>query len=83
MKIRGFIYKSPDNEWVLAEEPDLKSCCLGKEGQIYLHGDYTVQGTLQNGHLYDAQLIEKGSFPLSSLFLLLLFVPIIKKFIKS
>ena len=91
MKHRGFVYQTESGEWVLATEPDLKSCCLGKKGQIYLDGDfsrcqshqaYTLKGTLNGNHLEGAQLIEKGSFPLSPLLFLLFFIPIIKKLIK-
>lgn len=45
-KIRGFLYQTPSGEWILSQEPRLKTCCAGSQSkvkeQIYLVGD--VQG---------------------------------------
>lgn len=40
--IRGFLYQSTDGEWILADQPNLKTCCVGKKvGQIFLDGDFS------------------------------------------
>ncbi|MCP5469645.1 MAG: hypothetical protein H7A36_03975 [Chlamydiales bacterium] len=88
MKKKGFIYKH-EGEWVLAEEPNLKTCCLRKESLLILEGDfskttpfqaYTVKGTLSEGRLVDAHVTEGGSFPLVSLLVLVLIaIPYFKK----
>ena len=40
--IKGFLYKSLEDKWILASEPNLKSCCVGSkekhDKQIYLEG---------------------------------------------
>lgn len=47
IKIRGFLYKSEDGEFVLASQPNLKSCCVGTKSkvaqQIIVKGDSTLK----------------------------------------
>jgi hypothetical protein len=41
--LRGFLYKTTNGSWVLSQEPNLKSCCVGAQSkvmkQIYLFGE--------------------------------------------
>lgn len=59
VQVRGFLYRTSDERWILAEESQLKSCCVGaphlKDRQVTLLGDHfdapigfavTVEGTL-------------------------------------
>lgn len=63
--LRGYLYLSPENEWILADTPNLKSCCLCVNAHVTLLGDFslaplntplTVKGTL---------LAKTNSAPLS------------------
>ncbi len=106
IEIRGFLYQTPKGEWILAAEPNLKSCCLGshekKARQIILIGQFdrtainrviTVQGRLVANEalhgvpilpfsLEEAHVLKdlplSPSFIWGSLFLLILFLSIIK-----
>lgn len=70
IQIRGFLYKISD-KYVLAKEPELKSCCIGTASktheQIFILGEFpetsyalTLQGHLQVRPVYDLEgrLIE-------------------------
>lgn len=70
IKIRGFLHKTSDHRWVLAAEPNLKSCCVGSHAnrsrQLLISGcvevsqdcrfPVTVQGILK--------MDPEGDFPL-------------------
>ncbi len=34
VQIKGFIYQSPENTFILASQPNLKSCCIGNSHQV-------------------------------------------------
>jgi hypothetical protein len=56
----GFLFKTKEGKWVLSQEPNLKTCCIGSKHkastQIFLEGDFSgikdntlikVKGVLQ------------------------------------
>ncbi|MCB1112878.1 MAG: hypothetical protein H7A37_06180 [Chlamydiales bacterium] len=57
VKIRGFIYETPEGEHYLADKPNLRSCCMGKEGiMIPISGDLRASEdsvVMIEGHLID------------------------------
>lgn len=60
VKIRGFLYQMPEGQWLLAAQPNLRSCCVGSElkrdSQIFLEGNVALAETkstiLVKGTLY-------------------------------
>lgn len=34
VKIRGFLYETPEGKWILAAQPNLKTCCLGSQQKL-------------------------------------------------
>lgn len=51
VRIRGFLYSTEEGKWLLAKEPNLKSCCVGSKHriaeQIYVTGQFP-QDSLQS-----------------------------------
>ncbi len=35
VSIQGYVFKSPGGEWILASRPDIKSCCIGSEREVF------------------------------------------------
>lgn len=59
--IRGFLYESQDGSYVLAPQPNLRSCCVGSDAkakeQIVVNGSFegrdkpvTIYGFLEQDH---------------------------------
>lgn len=48
ISIRGFLYQTAEKQWILAADPDLKSCCVGSHDkarrQIYLEDELFLPG---------------------------------------
>ena len=71
--IRGFLYPRDNKDWVLAKEPNLKSCCVGSpnkaKSQIVLMGDFPDQASLKtvivSGILHKREVEGKEIYTLS------------------
>lgn len=54
--IRGFLYSAGDDRWILASEPDLKSCCVGASGKRGLQ--LSISGSLPKKPPSTALLVQ-------------------------
>ncbi len=66
-ELRGYLYRDSEGNVVLADVPNLKSCCLGNVSKVYVSGSFpeklpaqmsTVKGTLEGERLVDAELVS-------------------------
>jgi hypothetical protein len=59
LQLKGFIYPSPDGEWILSQEPNLRSCCVGAahkaSSQVVLQGNFSEYSS-------DIPLFVRGIF---------------------
>lgn len=77
--LRGFLYQK-EGKTLLALEPNIPSCCLGKKPVLTLQGDFQslpshatlVQGIVINGEMQSAKMIEEPSYLKESAILFLL-----------
>ena len=56
VSLKGFLYRTKNNRWLLSSEPHLKSCCVGSKNkyfdQIYLSNFPPPQVTPLQGKVY-------------------------------
>src|ERR1700721_3140065 len=48
IQISGFLYQKESGKWILASQPNLKSCCIGSRDRIFqqiaLADDFQIKG---------------------------------------
>lgn len=59
VEIKGFIYQSSDHQWILAAEPNLKTCCIGTSNKIARQ--ILLSGNIENPPINQAVTV-KGQF---------------------
>jgi formylglycine-generating enzyme required for sulfatase activity len=59
IRIRGFLYQSTKGEWILAEEPNLKTCCIGSPNKAHaqIHLNKGFEGVVSS-----LPVLIKGTF---------------------
>lgn len=83
VEVKGFAYKKPDGDWILSDEPQLKSCCVGSfskaDSQVHFQTSsdlpkeqvIIVQGNLRlEGNRYyleNSNVIIPDNFPSNTL----------------
>jgi hypothetical protein len=43
--MRGFLYQLQDGQWVLAQQPNLRTCCVQKNSYVLLNGNGLLKVT--------------------------------------
>lgn len=67
VRMRGFLYRASDDRLILASQPDLKSCCVGKQKEHVI-----VEGHLEpqrNAVLVEGIFVIEGNFILKEVHL--------------
>jgi hypothetical protein len=68
--IRGFLYLKEDGNWILAAEPNLKTCCLGStqkaKSQIILDSNFEGFSSNKVVLIQGNLTVEKGLFHLQN-----------------
>lgn len=45
IEVRGFLYADSKGQWILADKPNIRSCCLDKEAvRVVVRGDIPAEG---------------------------------------
>lgn len=93
VELKGFLFQASDGRWILADTPNLKTCCIGKSDQLTLLGDFsdqtinaplTVKGTLVEKNILSEVTVihEKNGFPFITILIVLFGLFFIKKIYK-
>ena len=60
--LRGFLYRDSSGQLILAHEPNLKSCCIGKkEKQVLVFTSQNVQQVPKNAITLQGEFVVNGS----------------------
>ncbi len=59
ISIRGFVFESPGGDWVLADKPGLKSCCIGSEKEVFSQVYLECQ---KEPTFHNQQVVVTGNF---------------------